>query len=107
MSTNYVQIVSTFASRTDADSVGGELVRRRLAACAQVGGPITSTYHWNGAVETSDEWTLTIKTRGDRWEAVRAAIKELHAYETPEILCLPAVAGDESYFRWIDESLGL
>jgi periplasmic divalent cation tolerance protein len=104
---DYIQILTTFATRADADSVGGELVRRRLAACAQVGGPITSTYHWNGAVETGDEWTLTLKTRGDRWEAVRAAIKELHPYETPEILCLPAIAGDEKYLRWIDESLGL
>ena len=105
MTSDYIQIVTTFATRADADAVGGELVRRRLAACAQVGGPITSTYHWNGAVETGDEWTLTLKTRSDKWEAVRAAIRELHAYETPEILCLPAVAGDEKYLRWIDESL--
>jgi len=101
----YIRIVSTFANRADAESVGGELVRRRLAACAQVCGPITSTYHWQGAVETSDEYTLVLKTRFDRWESVREAILELHPYETPEIVCLPVTAGDEKYLRWIDESL--
>jgi periplasmic divalent cation tolerance protein len=105
MRSDYLVIVTTFPTRERAQSAAAELVRRKLVACAQVGGPINSHYRWQGVLETSEEWTCTLKTRADRYDAVAAAITELHPYETPEILATPVVAGAEKYLRWIDQSL--
>lgn len=40
----YVQVITTVASRDDALKLARALVKRRLAACVQIAGPITSTY---------------------------------------------------------------
>ena len=36
---------------------------------------------------------------------LRARIRQLHPYETPEIIALPIVDGDPAYLEWIDASV--
>ncbi|MBL9089742.1 MAG: divalent-cation tolerance protein CutA [Planctomycetaceae bacterium] len=103
---DYIQVVTTFAGRDAAEAAAADLVDRKLAACAQVAGPIMSVYRWNGETERTEEYSLTIKTRRDRFAAVEAALLELTSYETPEILALPVVVGHENYLRWIDANVG-
>jgi periplasmic divalent cation tolerance protein len=101
--TDAIQIFTTTAAKADAEKLARALVERRLAACVQVGGPIVSCYRWQEQVETAEEWLCTIKTRRDLYDAVEAAIKELHPYQTPEILAVPVVAGSEAYLTWLRE----
>jgi uncharacterized protein involved in tolerance to divalent cations len=85
--------------------VARALVEERLAACVQILGPITSTYRWKGAIETSEEWQCWAKTRRDLYEKIEQAIRRLHSYEVPEIIAVPILAGSESYLKWLDEEL--
>jgi len=66
---------------------------------------INSTYRWEGAVHTETEWLLIVKTRSDQFEEVRAAIRELHSYDLPEIVMLDITDGDPDYLAWIDASV--
>jgi periplasmic divalent cation tolerance protein len=102
----YIQVITTAASEEDAARIAQRLVERRLAACAQVVGPITSTYWWQGRMETSREWQCVLKSRGDLFSAVEAAIREVHAYSTPEILAVPVARGSDDYLAWLDAELG-
>ncbi len=72
-----------------------------MAACVQVAGPIASTYRWQGAIETSQEWLCLAKTMKANYEALEAAIRELHPYEVPEILAFPIVAAHQAYLEWL------
>ncbi len=99
-------ILSTVGSEEEASRIAGALVERRLAACVNVVPGVKSTYRWKGSVETAGEWLLVIKTARDRFEAVRAAIRELHSYEVPEVVMIDVADGDAAYLRWIDESVG-
>jgi len=101
----YLQIVTTTARPEDAQRIARALVESRLAACVQVLGPITSTYHWQGRIETAEEWQCWAKTRRELYERAAGEIRRLHPYETPEILALPVLFGDEKYLRWLDEEL--
>jgi periplasmic divalent cation tolerance protein len=56
-------------------------------------------------VERDEERLLVIKTRRERFEALRAAIVSRHPYEVPEVVALPLVAGHAPYLDWIDASL--
>lgn len=100
----YVQVSTATPSRELATKIADALIERQLASCVQIAGPIASTYWWRGAVERSEEWLCLIKTSGDRFEAVASAIRELHPYETPEIIATAIVAGDATYLRWIADS---
>jgi periplasmic divalent cation tolerance protein len=103
--TEFLQVVTTVATREEAERIASELVERRWAACAQVAGPIRSTYRWQGAIESSDEWTYTLKTHQRCFTAFSHAIRELHPYETPEILATSVTAGDADYLAWLDAQL--
>ncbi len=101
----YVQVVTTTGSRQQADEIAAALVARRLAACVQVAGPITSSYHWKGQIETSSEWQCVAKTREDLYPQVEQAIHLIHDYEVPEILAVPIVAASASYTAWLESEL--
>ena len=96
-----IQIVATCPSREVADQIARALVELRLAACAQVGGPISSTYHWQGAVESAVELVLVAKTRAELFDQAAAEIARLHPYDTPEIIAVPITAGSAKYLDWI------
>jgi periplasmic divalent cation tolerance protein len=94
-------VLTTTDSREEADRLGRLAVGRRLAACAQVVGPVTSTYWWQGAIETATEWHVWLKTTGARLDSLIALIRSEHTYEVPEIIATPIVAGNPAYLEWI------
>jgi periplasmic divalent cation tolerance protein len=98
---DFIQVQTTTSSKEDAERIAGALVERRLAACVQIVGPITSVYRWQGKTETSAEWLCVVKTQQALYSSVEAAIRELHSYEVPEIVATPIVAGSESYLSWV------
>lgn len=97
-----IEIRTTFSSRDDAERCARKLIDRRLAACVQVDGPVTSVYRWQGRVEAASEYRCTCKTAPARAAACIAALRDLHPYDLPEILQLP-VAATPDYARWVQE----
>ena len=97
-----VQVTTTVDSEDAARRLARGIVDARLGACAQVLGPILSTYRWQGAVETAPEWMCVVKTSDDRLEALTAHIRANHAYETPEVVATPVVGGDAGYLAWVE-----
>src|SRR4051812_7689820 len=101
-----VQVLTTAASEEEAGEIAALLVERRLAACVQVVGPITSRYRWQGKFEEEREWKCLAKTTRGAYEAVEAAIRDVHSYDEPEIIATPIVAGSAGYLAWIMENVG-
>ncbi|MFG2328507.1 divalent-cation tolerance protein CutA [Streptomyces sp. NPDC048604] len=94
-------VLTTTDSAEKAGALARGAVEARLAACAQVSGPVTSVYHWKQAVETSEEWQVLFKTTEDRYEALETHLLAAHDYETPEIVATPVVRGSAAYLEWI------
>src|SRR3954452_15719580 len=103
MAESYVQVTTTTDARQEAAEIAKVAVGERLAACAQLVGPIASTYWWEGEVESAEEWMVIFKTTVDRFEAIAALITELHSYDIPEIVATPVVAGSDEYLSWVRE----
>ena len=101
----YLSVTTTVDSLAAAERIAAALLDARLAACVQIEGPLESRYHWKGAVERIREWRCTIKTRADLFEALQAALRAAHPYETPEILAHAVVRGSEAYLAWLDAEL--
>lgn len=103
--TDRIVVVTMCGGEEEALRLARAMVERRLAACAQILPGVTSVYHWKGTVETSAEWQVAFKTRGELYGRLEAAIRELHSYEVPEILALPVEAGLPAYLEWMDAEL--
>ena len=103
---DYLQVTTTAGSEEEAEQLGAALVERRLAACVQVIGPISSHYRWQGKIETAREWMCVAKTSAARYAELETAIRDLHSYEEPEIVAAPIVAGSAGYLDWLSHSVG-
>ncbi|MGH3679602.1 MAG: divalent-cation tolerance protein CutA [Natronosporangium sp.] len=97
----YCQVVTTTDSREAADELARTAVEARLAACAQVVGPISSSYWWDGAVTSDQEWQVVLKTTAAAYPELERHLREAHSYDVPEILCLPVTAGNPAYLDWL------
>jgi len=84
-----------------AEQLARALVEERLAACVNVVPGVRSFYRWQGRVQDAAELLLVAKTRAERGAALAARVKELHPYELPEVLELPAAGGSDAYLEWI------
>lgn len=102
MGSKYRQVTTAIDSLEQAQRLGRAVVEARLAACAQVLGPMSSTYWWQGAVRVTDEWLIVFKTPASRYADLEAFIRGAHPYETPEIVSVPIDAGSQAYLEWID-----
>jgi periplasmic divalent cation tolerance protein len=75
----------------------------QLAACAQVVGPITSTYRWKGTVHVDEEYLLLLKTPASRYADFERLVHQRHSYDVAEIISVPINAGLGAYLTWMDE----
>jgi periplasmic divalent cation tolerance protein len=103
--TDRILVLTTCGSAEEAYRIARAIVESRLAACVAITPGIRSIYRWQGSLEESEEWALTIKSRSDLFGPLSEEIRQLHSYETPEILALPVLEGSAQYLRWMDESL--
>ncbi|MEV1292420.1 divalent-cation tolerance protein CutA [Pseudonocardia sp. NPDC049635] len=97
--------VCTVVTTTDSEAAARDLaagaVAARLGACAQVAGPVTSVFRWDGAVQTETEWRVEIKTADDRVDALTHHLRQRHTYDVPEIIATPVTGGDADYLSWV------
>ncbi len=105
METDYLLVVTTTRSKKDAENLGHQLVKERLAASAQVQGPIISTYWWQGNFENNEEWKCTFKTSKQLYQKLEKKIQDLHPYITPEIFAVPILRGSNDYLLWLKKEL--
>jgi periplasmic divalent cation tolerance protein len=103
MAQAYVQVTTTTDSRPEAAALARSAVAERLAAAAQLVGPIASTYWWEGEIETAEEWMVVFKTTSARFDELASLITEGHSYDSPEIIATPVVAGSMDYLTWVSE----
>lgn len=99
-----VIVVLCTAPAERARELVDRLLEERLVACANTIGPVTSRYHWQGAIEESEEVVILFKSRATLRERLRARIAELHPYEVPEVLELDVDGGLEAYLAWVREA---
>jgi len=98
---DYVQVLVSIDSEERAHGLQRLILEHRAAACVQVIGPISSAYWWEGQIEEAQEWLCLAKTRGSEYRRLESLIRENHPYETPEIISIPILAGNENYLEWI------
>lgn len=92
--------MTTVADRSQALALADQVVRERLVACAQMLPPITSIYSWQGEIEQAEEFLLLLKTPADRYPDLEHRLHQIHPYDEPEILALPATQVSATYLDW-------
>ena len=95
-------VITTLPDQSTAEQLAGSLVEAGLAACVNIGAPVTSFYKWGGELQRGTEVMLTIKTSRARYPALEKAITDGHPYELPEVIAVTITAGLAEYLAWIE-----
>jgi periplasmic divalent cation tolerance protein len=96
--------MTTCGNEENAMKIAAALVDQRLAACVTIVPGLKSYYFFEGKMHLDEEVQLLIKTRRALFDRAAEKIKELHAYDVPEILMLGVDAGYGPYLKWIEET---
>jgi len=97
--------VVTTSSKEEAEKIAAALLEKKLIACANIFGPVTSRFWWQGKIDQAEEHMIFMKTRRELFQQIANNVKRLHSYEVPEIIALSIVEGFKPYLEWINSSL--
>ena len=101
MNRAYRIVLTTTNSQDNVNAIVGAVLAKKLAACIQV-FPIEITIRWQGRVNNDCEFLLLLKAKAADYADLEAAIRSVHAYETPEVVSLKVDAGSSTYLDWIE-----
>ena len=94
-------MVTSVGTEEQALEIAQRLVESQLAACVNILPGVRSVFRWKGKVQHEGEFLLMVKTLEKNFERVRQVLKELNAYELPEILGFPASHADQAFAAWV------
>ena len=96
-------LITTTPNQLSAEQISKELIENKLAACISI-KEIKSIYIWQGNIEDSKEFELTIKSIPENLNKITLFLKEKITYEIPEII-YKIFDSENSYFQWLEESI--
>ncbi|WP_007023475.1 divalent-cation tolerance protein CutA [Saccharomonospora iraqiensis] len=97
-----LSVTTTTPDRDSAATLAASAVQEKLAATAQVHGPVLS-YFWHlGEAGEGEEWLVTLKTTSDRYAELEAHLVARHPWEKPEVTAVKLTEGAAHYLRWME-----
>ena len=100
-----VVVLCTAPDEASAQDLAAKVLAEKLAACVTLLPGATSLYYWEGKLEQEYEVQMLLKTNLANQQALLDCLKSHHPYQTPELLVLPVVHGDNDYLSWLNASL--
>ncbi|MBL7685442.1 MAG: divalent-cation tolerance protein CutA [Deltaproteobacteria bacterium] len=98
-------IFTTVSSQKIAKKISEILVQEKLVACVNIIPQLTSIYIWKNKLCREKEILLMMKTRREKYAALEKRLRQIHPYETPEIIGIKINKGSKDYLNWILETL--
>ena len=98
-------IITTVAKEEDAKKLANQAIEKNMAACAQIQSQCTSTYRWQGQIETATEYPVHFKTNEANKQPLMNLLKQNHPYDVPEIICIKMDDVDSDYAEWLNAQI--
>ena len=102
---NFILVITTVSSETEAKKLGQALIENKLAACVNILPSITSIFRWEGKISAETELIIIAKSHQKLFPMIKEMILSIHSYDVPEIISLPISSGSEEYLKWIEQEL--
>ena len=100
------QVQVAAPSQVSAVKLARGAVEAKLAAGAQIAGPLTSVFWHQGEFGTGEEWQVILKTTAGTYPELERFLVENHEWTNPEITALPLAAGLAPYLEWVERTTG-
>ncbi|MFC9682582.1 divalent-cation tolerance protein CutA [Streptomyces sp. NPDC056948] len=101
---DFLHVSTATPTHDQAVELARSVVAERLAAGAQIIGPVTSAFWHDGEFGTGEEWQLLLKTTRSRYPELESHLLKHHPWQNPEIAAVPIEAGSKGCLEWIAAS---
>ena len=91
----------TVGNREEAEAIASDILHDHLAASANIHGPVTSFYNWEGKFESREEYTIIFKTMHSLFPYLEREVSSMHSYKCPCVVAMPITDGNKQYLDWI------
>jgi len=102
---SYILVLMTASSKDEAKKIVYSLLEEKLIACANMIDSVSSVFWWQDKIEEEKEVLVIMKSHQELFKRVSTRVKELHSYDTSEILALSIVDGSCQYLEWMKKVL--
>lgn len=103
--TDALQVTTTAADRDTAAGLARSAVAARLAAGAQVSGPVTSFFWHVGEQGEGEEWLVVLKTTAERYPQLEAHLRREHPWDNPEVTAVALAEASDDYLAWLRKTV--
>lgn len=97
--------ITTIDDRLKAERICQHLIEKKLAACVQIHGPVSSYFSWQDKVEQAREFCIWIKSEERLFKKIEKFIESEHPYEVPQLIGIPINQLASEYCKWFEENL--
>lgn len=98
-------VLSTAPTVEAAEYLAETLVSEGLAACVNLIPGVKSIYRWQGELCRDNEVYIVMKSDAAHLPQLEARLRELHPYQVPAFVALPASHVSDSYGQWLHDNL--
>lgn len=101
-------VIISCNDKVQAEQIGDQLLKKKLAACTQVVNPVDSMFLWpphKNQIDYAQEAILLVKTLDSKWKALEKEVIRAHSYENPEIIAVPLSHVTAKYLAWLKNEL--
>lgn len=99
-----IAVTTACPSLEEAERIAAALLAARMVAGVQI-DQVRSRHHWNGQLQSRDEWRIRAWSRRTLGELLRAKIREDHSYEVFEFVMSPLEPGTGPFADWVRENV--
>jgi periplasmic divalent cation tolerance protein len=103
--TGLLQVTTATETKDQALTLVGGAVRQRLAASAQVVGPVTSAFWHLDEFGTGEEWSAILLTTDERYADLEAFIHANHPWQNPQLIAVAVRAASAANIDWARKAL--
>jgi periplasmic divalent cation tolerance protein len=94
-------IYITAKDHDEAEKIGQELVKERLAAGVNIFDKVKSLYWWEGKIRQEGEALIIAQTKESLVSLLIERVKSLHSYVCPCVVALPVKTGNKEFIDWV------
>lgn len=102
---DFLVVLITAPTSSDARAIAHALVEERLAACVNVLPECRSVYRWDDGVVEEAEAMMIVKTARDMFPELARRVTEIHPYAVPEVVGLPVMRVTDPYRRFLSDGV--
>ena len=96
-------MITTESNKKNALRVAKLLIQNKLAACVSI-KQIFSIYEWDGNIEETKEFEITIKSKPEFKDYLVDFLNEISTYDVPQII-YKKFNSDIKYYGWLNKTI--